>query len=134
MKICFCGSDRPFSRCCGPIIKGTNLASSAEKLMRSRYSAYVTCAVDYLIATTHISKRSSISKKEVEQWAKTNSWHRLEIVHSDTFTIEFKAYFRDRSSKLQVHHEQSTFVFEEGNWYYVDGVFGDEIKNEFGQC
>lgn len=133
MKICFCGSDKPFSRCCGPIIQGNIVANSAEKLMRSRYSACVICNADYLIATTHISKRSSISKKEVEQWAKANSWHRLEILHSDTFTVEFKAYFRDRSAKQQVHHEQSTFVFEEENWYYLDGVFGDEIKNESGE-
>ena len=125
MKTCFCGSDQPFSRCCGPVIKGTIVASSAEKLMRSRYSAYVTRAVDYLIATTHISKRAQFSKKEIDRWAKTNSWQRLEIIHADTFTVEFKAYFRDRTAKPQVHHEKSTFVFEEASWYYLDGVFED---------
>jgi len=128
MKTCFCGSDQPFSRCCGPIIKGTVVANSAEKLMRSRYSAYVTAAIEYLIATTHGSKRSQSSKKEIEQWAKTNSWQRLEVVHTETFTVEFKAYFKDRSSKPQIHHEKSTFVFERGNWFYLDGVFGDEIE------
>ena len=97
--------------------------------MRSRYSAYVTCSVDYLIATTHISKRSSLSRKEIEQWAKTNSWQRLEVVRSHTFTVEFKAHFKDRNSKPLVHHEKSTFVFEQGCWYYLDGVFGDETAN-----
>ncbi len=95
--------------------------------MRSRYSAYVTAAVDYLLATTHVSKRAELAKNEIEQWAKTNSWQRLEIIASDTFTVEFKAYFRDRTAKQQVHHEKSTFVFEDGCWYYLDGVFNEAI-------
>lgn len=127
MKNCFCGSDQPFSRCCGPVIKGTIRADSAEKLMRSRYSAYVMAAVDYLIATTHISKRAQLSKKEIEQWAKTNNWQGLEIIRADTFTVEFKALFRDRSGKKQIHHEKSAFVFENECWYYVDGVFNEDI-------
>lgn len=95
--------------------------------MRSRYSAYVMADVDYLMATTHISKRAHLSKKELEQWAKTNRWQRLEIVKADTFTVEFKAYFQDKSGKKQVHHEKSTFVFENDSWYYVDGVFNEGI-------
>jgi len=127
MKNCFCGSDQPFSRCCGPILKGESAADSAEKMMRSRYSAYVMAATDYLIASTHISKRATLSRKEIEQWAKSNRWQKLEIIHSDTFVVEFKAYFSDRSGKKQVHHERSTFAFEDGKWYYVDGIFGKDI-------
>lgn len=129
MKSCYCGSDQPFSKCCNPIIKGIVNANSAEKLMRSRYSAYVVGATDYLIATTHVSERQLLSKKEIEQWAKTNVWQKLEIVKADTFSVEFKAYFRDRSGKNQVHHEKSTFVFEDGKWLYVDGIFNEAISN-----
>jgi SEC-C motif domain protein len=127
MKSCFCGSAQPFSKCCGPIIKGSVQASSAEKLMRSRYSAYVVSAIDYLIDTTHFSKRAGLSRKEIDQWARSNTWQKLEIIRADSFTVEFKAFFRDRSSKQQVHHEKSTFAFEDGNWYYVDGVFDQDI-------
>ena len=127
MKTCFCGSDQPYSRCCGPIIKGTVKAISAEKLMRSRYSAYVMAEVDYLFDTTHISKRTGLDKKGIEQWAKTNHWLQLEIIKAEIFSVEFKAYFRDRSGKKQVHHEKSAFVFENGNWFYVDGVFNGDI-------
>lgn len=127
MKTCFCGSDQPYSRCCGPIIKGTVQASSAEMLMRSRYSAYVMAAVDYLIATTHVSGRADLSKKEIEQWAKSNRWLGLEIVDADTFTVEFKAAYRDRAGKSRVHHEKSSFVFEDGRWFYKDGVFNEAI-------
>ncbi|CAG4995142.1 hypothetical protein DYBT9275_01560 [Dyadobacter sp. CECT 9275] len=125
MKNCFCGSDEPFSRCCGQAIKGTVPSESAEKLMRSRYSAYVMAAVDYLIATTHVSRRARLVQKEIEQWAKTNNWQRLEIIYADTYSVEFKAHFRDRSGKKQIHHEKSAFVFEQGRWYYLDGEFED---------
>lgn len=127
MKTCFCGSDQPYSRCCGPIIKGSIKANSAEKLMRSRYSAYVMAEVDYLFETTHMSKRAGLDKKDIEQWAKSNRWQQLEIISAETFIIEFKAYFRDRSGKKQIHHEKSSFVFENGNWFYVDGVFNENI-------
>lgn len=127
MKNCFCGSGQPYSRCCGPVIKGAATANSAEILMRSRYSAYVTSAIDYLLATTHVSKRGELSRKEIEQWAKSNTWQKLEIIFADTFNVEFKAYFRDRSAKQQIHHEKSTFVYDDGCWYYLDGLFSDDI-------
>lgn len=127
MKTCFCGSDQPYSRCCGPIIKGAASAVSAEKLMRSRYSAYVMAEVDYLFETTHVSKRAALIKKDIAQWSKSNSWQKLEIVTADTFSVEFKAYFKDRSGKNQIHHEKSTFVFENGSWYYLDGIFNEDI-------
>jgi len=129
MKNCFCGSDQPFSKCCAPIINGIANAASAEKLMRSRYSAYVVADVDYLIASTHSSERHSLIRKEITDWAKSNSWKGLEIIKADTFTVEFKANFRNRSGKLETHHEKSTFVYEGGNWFYKDGVFNDDIKN-----
>jgi SEC-C motif-containing protein len=132
-KNCFCGSDVSFSQCCGPIIAGHVHAASAEKLMRSRYSAYVTTAIDYLIATTHASKRVFLDRKEIEHWAKSNVWQRLEIVSADTFTVEFNAFFKDKKGKTQVHHEKSTFVFEEGRWYYLDGVFTEPFLNRHSQ-
>jgi SEC-C motif-containing protein len=129
MKNCFCGSDQPFSRCCSPIIKGTATATSAEKLMRSRYSAYVVGEVDYLIATAHSSERHLLVRSEIADWAKSNVWKKLEIINADTFSVEFKAHFRNRNGKLQVHHERSTFIYEEGHWFYKDGVFDDDINN-----
>lgn len=128
MKNCFCGSAFSFDACCGPVIKGVLPANSAEQLMRSRYSAYAVAVVDYLIATTHRSKRGKLSKKEVEKWAKTNSWQRLEIIHSSSFVVEFKAYFSNRHAPLQVHHERSTFVYEDGKWYYLDGIFNPSLS------
>jgi SEC-C motif domain protein len=122
-KNCFCGSDKPFSACCKPLIAGQSTAVSAEALMRSRYCAYVMAAVDYLMATTHPSKRMNHNAKDILQWAKSNQWQRLEILHADTFTVTFKAHYRDRTSRPQIHYEKSTFVRENGIWYYLDGEF-----------
>lgn len=129
MKNCFCGNKEPFSRCCGPLLNGSVTATSPEKLMRSRYSAYVMAAVNYLYDTTHLSQRSHTSKADIEQWAKANSWKQLEVIGADSSTVEFKAHYRGRDGKLHIHHEKSTFIYENERWYYVDGVFGDDIEN-----
>ena len=91
--------------------------------MRSRYSAYVTGAVDYIIDTTHISSKGNLIRKDVLEWAKSNIWQSLEIIYADIDTVEFKAYFKDQKGKKQVHHERSSFIFENDVWFYLDGVF-----------
>lgn len=117
---CPCGSGLPFVNCCEPYIKDATLPTTAEQLMRSRYSAYATHSIDYLIRTTHPSTRKLFSRKEIEKWAKSNKWLKLEVLNSTTTTVEFKAYFSERTGFPQVHHERSNFRFEEGRWYYVD--------------
>ncbi|MDO8316778.1 MAG: YchJ family metal-binding protein [Flavobacterium sp.] len=120
---CYCGSDKNFQNCCEPIIKGIQKAPTAESLMRSRYSAYVMHQADYLLATTHISERKQYSKSEILLWATSNQWLQLEIIKSTETTVEFKAYFLDSKLQKQIHHEFSTFKFENGSWFYMDGQF-----------
>lgn len=50
MTLCACGSKVSFENCCGPIIDGAP-ASSAEALMRSRYTAFVTKSLDHVERT-----------------------------------------------------------------------------------
>jgi SEC-C motif-containing protein len=120
---CYCGSDKNFQNCCEPIIKGLQKSPTAKLLMRSRYSAYVTHQADYLLATTHILERKQYSKSEILCWATSNKWLQLEIIKSTENTVEFKAYFLDGKLQKQIHHELSTFKFENGSWFYVDGQF-----------
>jgi SEC-C motif-containing protein len=120
---CFCGSAFPFTQCCEPILVGNQKAVTAEALMRSRYSAYATHNANYLIATTHSSTRTTHSKNEILYWAKSNQWQRLEIIRSTSTTVEFKAFYFNSSKQLQVHHEHSRFVEENGQWMYVDGDY-----------
>lgn len=122
-KKCFCDTGLLFENCCELYLSGNQKAPSALALMRSRYSAYATHNVDYLMETTHVSERKYYSKAEILRWAVSNEWQKLEILSFTENTVEFKAYFLDSDNKPQVHYEFSTFKFENGAWYYVDGKF-----------
>ncbi|HEY8562113.1 MAG TPA: YchJ family metal-binding protein [Pyrinomonadaceae bacterium] len=102
--------------------------STAEELMRSRYSAYAAAAVEYLFKTTHPSTRKFYEPEAIERWAKTSRWQKLEIVATDkgafadkTGTVEFKAHYTDAEGISHVHHEKSNFRKELGKWFFVDG-------------
>ena len=127
---CFCGSDDTFKQCCKPIIDRTQPAPTAQDLMRSRYSAYVIVASQYLIDSTHISQRANYSKTDIEAWAKESHWQKLEIIECKkglfddlVGEVEFKAYYRNSKNIIQIHHEKSVFRKENGDWFYVSGSF-----------
>ena len=119
----FCGSAIPLQACCQKYIDGREKARTALALMKSRYSAYATNQADYLLDTTHSSQRQYYSKKEILNWATANKWQKLEIISATENTVEFKAYFLDENNTNQVHYEFSTFIQENGRWFYVDGKF-----------
>ncbi|MCD8519145.1 MAG: hypothetical protein LRY32_06555 [Flavobacterium sp.] len=123
MSSCYCGNSVSFQDCCEPYIKGIANAPTAEKLMRSRYSAFATGAADYLINTTHISKRKYHNKRDILAWSQANKWLKLEVLASTETTVTFKAYYLDENLKAQVHYEHSTFKLENDKWFYVDGEY-----------
>ena len=101
------------------IIDGVTPALSAEALMRSRYSAYVFKNEQYLLDSWHSSTRpSSIDINTSQQWI------RLKIINSEEQHVEFIATYRVQG-KAHKMHENSCFVFEDGNWFYVDGEIID---------
>lgn len=125
---CYCCSGREFEDCCQPFIGGTAKPRTALLLMRSRYTAYATGAVEYILRTTHPSVRKFHDPDSIEQWAQTSLWQRLEIIattdgnSSDKQgTVEFKAYYLDADHQPQIHHENSSFRKELGKWFFVDG-------------
>jgi SEC-C motif-containing protein len=126
---CFCGSNKLFSDCCEPIIKGKTQAITAEQLMRSRYSAYASVEPKYLMQTTHFSLLKNQNETDIRAWAEENKWQKLEViatqkgqVEDSRGEVEFKAYFIDYEGKLQVHHEKSTFLKEAEKWFYSSGI------------
>ncbi|UGS24539.1 YchJ family protein [Flavobacterium channae] len=123
MSNCYCGNSVSYQECCEPYIKGIANAPTAEALMRSRYSAFATAAADYLVNTTHISKRRLHKKSDILAWSQANKWIKLEVLAATETTVTFKAYFLDENLKAQVHYELSTFKLENGNWFYVDGEY-----------
>ena len=122
MSACFCGSGEPYATCCGRLHSGAENATSAEALMRSRYSAYVLGLEPYLLATWHASTRPAALHLAEEAGTK---WLGLEVKRQQTqdashATVEFVARYRiaGRGHRL---HETSRFVCEDGRWLYVDG-------------
>lgn len=124
---CPCHSGLSYATCCEPLHNGKT-AINAHVLMRSRYSAYVLKIVDYLLSTWHISTRpSDLTVADLEG----TKWLALRIVeadnvsahlkHSEQDFITFKARFKQGKGKTQTMHETSRFVFEHGQWFYIDG-------------
>ncbi len=128
-KTCYCDSGNTFTNCCAPIINGLRPADTAQELMRSRYSAYATVATDYLLKSTHASVRKNYVAGNIEAWARLNNWQKLEIIsrtlggiHDERGEVEFKAYYSDPNGNLIVHHENSSFIKESGEWFYLKGM------------
>lgn len=127
MSLCHCGSARPFAECCEPYLAGVRPAPTAEALMRSRYSAFVTANVGYLHDTVAPDQRHDFDHGETETWAKQSEWQGLEVKSADAGgegdevgTVEFIARYRYQG-KAYAHHELGRFRREDGRWYYVDG-------------
>ncbi|WP_352338834.1 YchJ family protein [Psychrobacter sp. 16-MNA-CIBAN-0192] len=106
---------------------------SAERLMRSRYSAFVLVKPDYIIKTTLPAQQELLDNQSIESWAKETDWAGLKIVkHTSKLgkrhaQVEFKAFYNTENG-LQAHHELSTFVKTNDKfasptnerWYFLD--------------
>ncbi len=116
---CPCGSGREFGRCCGPFISQSAVAENATQLMRSRYSAYVIGASDYLAASWHRDYRpADIAPDPALRWLG------LEIIAADEqgerARVEFEARWLG-GGRVDALHERGEFVREAGRWYYTRG-------------
>lgn len=125
---CPCGSNENFDVCCEPFLKGTAFPESAEKLMRSRYSAYVLADIDYLKNTLAPESRSDFDPATTKQWAKEAKWKGLKILSTELGqkndkkgTVEFIATYQQDGQGLD-HHEVSKFrKGDNGHWLFIDG-------------
>lgn len=50
---CACGSGEPYAECCAPYHRGEVLPAAAERLVRTRYSAFAYRLPAYVVNTTH---------------------------------------------------------------------------------
>jgi SEC-C motif domain protein len=127
--LCYCCSGQLYENCCEPYLNGVKLPLTAEELMRSRYAAYCTFSIDYIINTTHISTRKHYSKASLLQWAQTCKFQSLAIIKKvagtetdTTGKVEFKAFYLNENNKPEVHHEYSNFKKSQDQWFFVDGI------------
>jgi SEC-C motif-containing protein len=119
--LCYCGSQRSFDECCEPFLLGAVLPVSAEELMRSRYSAYVTRNVSYILETTSPKYRKYYHPKAILEWASNSTWISLEILSSSEKRVRFVATYLDETGQLMRHTEDSRFEKIGERWYFMDG-------------
>jgi len=118
---CPCLSGERYSACCGPLHAGVTPAPTAERLMRSRYSAFAVGDVDYLIDTWHPSTRPAHFDLD-----DSIRWTRLDIERTEkggpfdsAGLVEFTAYCR-KGGVRSAQHEVSRFTRVAQRWYYLD--------------
>lgn len=121
---CPCSSSLPYAECCYPFHTHQTHPQTGEKLMRSRYSAYVLHNIDYIVATTVPSQQNLLNQEEMQQWGRETLWLGLEVIHHTLIgkrhaQVEFNAHFQD-GAETACHHELSTFVNIDGYWYFID--------------
>jgi len=104
---------------------GGSPAPTAEKLMRSRFTAFVKGDMGYIGRTQREPLGTDNEKGESSALVE---WVDLRVVETtdggigEQFgTVEFEARFR-QDGGLQVHHEISNFRREDGRWLYIDGI------------
>lgn len=97
--------------------------------MRSRYTAFVRGAVDYLIETHDASTRKAANRASLTQFCRDTGWLGLEIVATERGgetdgdgTVEFIAR-GVTGGKPFAQRERSRFRRVDGRWYYIDGSF-----------
>ena len=122
-SICPCGSNLNYAECCESLHNGSQIAQTAEALMRSRYSAYVLQNADYLLATWYKNTRP----KQLDFSQENVIWQNLDILNTkkggvkdEKGRVEFKAFYID-NGEMCVMHEISRFKKITGHWFYVDG-------------
>ncbi len=125
---CPCGSGDSFGGCCGPVIEGAE-APTAERLMRSRYTAFVIGDAAYLAQSWHPRTRPDDIDIDPDL-----VWTGLEIVDAEaggaddpTGLVEFAASWRQGSgagADVGMLHERSRFIRLRGRWCYLDGDVG----------
>ncbi|MFE1775382.1 YchJ family protein [Streptomyces sp. NPDC059008] len=120
---CPCGRAESYRDCCGAFHQGRATAPTAERLMRSRYSAFAVRDTGYLLRTWHPTTRPAALDLEPAQ-----RWTGLEILgatggtafHAEG-TVEFRAHF-SLHGHADSQYEHSRFVRESGEWVYLDAL------------
>ncbi|MFC0141812.1 YchJ family protein [Erwinia mallotivora] len=137
--LCPCCSGLQYSLCCQPWLNGVALPTKPEKLMRSRYTAWVRCDTDYLLNSWHPSCQAERFRASVEQSYLSTKWLSLHIIASEVEkdnTVGYVTFFARYSENRQESflHERSRFLRLEQRWYYIDGTYPDTGRNDRCPC
>lgn len=123
--LCPCGSGNKYPACCSRYHKGKIYPTTAEVLMRSRYTAYVIGDAQYLYRSWHESTRPSL---QILRDSGPQAFTTLKIVsvtaggeNDNTGTVEFIATYGNQGKSVE-HHENSKFGRVKGRWVYIEAV------------
>ena len=143
---CPCGEKVEYDKCCEPLHRGERTAKTAVELMRSRYSAYATKEISYIIETHDPKTRKDLDESSTRAWAENSQFHELEVLSTTNGgeqdsegEVEFMAFYSssneerldDEEETGEVdedgesdgeHHEIAKFRKIDSAWYYVDGT------------
>jgi SEC-C motif-containing protein len=125
---CPCGSGDTFGGCCRLLMQEQQ-APTAERLMRSRYTAFVIGDAEYLAQTWH--PRTRPHDIEIDPDLR---WTGLQVVVAEaggeddvTGVVEFRAAWKQGAGTeaiVGVLRERSRFARVRGRWFYLDGDVG----------
>lgn len=125
---CPCGSGTKFKRCCRAIHQGTP-APTPEALMRARYSAYATGAVEFVLATTdpqgpQFEPDRAAWARSVESFCSGTEFLGLEVLEAEAEgergVVAFRVQLTQRGADASFG-ERSAFVRRDGAWLYHSG-------------
>lgn len=125
---CPCGSGQPYKRCCRPLHRG-QASPSAERLMRSRFSAYALGLGGYILKSTYPGgpmDREDVAawRAEVADFCATTRFESLKILataeEGEDALVHFRATLR-RGDRLIPMEERSRFRRHRGRWAYYGG-------------
>lgn len=128
MSACPCGSGESYENCCKRYHEGL-VPENAERLMRSRYSAYALNLPDYIVSTTHpaspqYSENFFGWKRSITQFSNSTQFQKLHVrdfkergkLATVTFTAEILQGGQDATFT-----ERSYFEKKGSRWLYLGG-------------
>lgn len=127
-NLCPCGSKNTYQNCCEPFISGQSNPPTAEALMRSRYSAYVKQAYQYVYDTYHPDTRKHFALDAIEEQSEHIQWLGLKITeivagkgNDDRGSVNFSASYKLDDGNIHYLTERSYFTKLNDKWFYVNG-------------
>lgn len=127
-NLCPCHSGKSYTDCCQLLHLG-QAAPDAERLMRSRYSAYALKLPEYILQTWHPDTRPKSLDMEEMHGIK---WLKLQVIshqqQNETLAeVEFIATYQSGKQKKSTLTEHSRFTKIQGQWFYVGEIKADQI-------
>jgi len=100
--------------------------SSAKDLLKTRYDAFVSGNIDFILESHHPETKEQVDRASIESWSKDSKWEGLTIesekIDGDKTFIAFTVRYTREAETLN-HRENAEFRKHEGRWMYFDSVF-----------